>query len=485
MTAVIDYSEPGRTRAEGNRIGGQVAPCAWTTTVTNPATGAPLATVPLSGSPEVAAAVGAASTASEKWGQTLPQERARVLERWSAALLSHRAQLAATATAEMGKPLSESLGEVDRAAAEIAFMAGEASRMCGESIPSYAPDTLIVTQRTPVGLVLAITPWNFPVVSPVRKMAPALAYGNAVVCKPSTEAPLTALALADLATEAGVPAGVLNVICGSRQGAGSALVAHPAVRAISFTGSTMAGRMIAEVACRNLVQVQLELGGKNAVYVDASADLDRAVPEIVSAAIQCAGQRCTAISRVLADEPIADALSDRLAAAFDELPVGPGTDPTVKVGPLITAAAKRRVTSYIERAVQDGARLATHRHETLEGNYVNPAVLDSVRPEMAVARDEIFGPVLSILRVQGVGEALSVTNDCDYGLASAVFARDISVALEYVRGAQTGMVHVNHGNASQPHVPFGGVKGSGMGPFSIGHSAQEFFTNLKVAYIRW
>jgi alpha-ketoglutaric semialdehyde dehydrogenase len=487
MTATIDYStvDGHAPIAEGNRIGGALRESVRTTEVTDPATGNVLATVPLSDGRDVAEATAAGTAAGEAWARTRPQERARILNDWSEALLANRARLAATATAEMGKPLAESLGEVDRAAAEIAFMAGEAARIAGESVPSYAPDTLIVTQRVPVGLVLAITPWNFPVVSPVRKIAPALAYGNAVVCKPSTEAPLTALALADLAAAAGLPGGVLNVICGTRDGAGDALVADPRVKAISFTGSTSAGRAIAAVAGRNLVPVQLELGGKNAVYVDASADLDRAVPEIVSAAIQCTGQRCTAISRVLAHHSIADELARRLAAGFDALPIGAGTDPAAKVTPLVTAAAKARVSGYVERGVRDGARLLTTRRDPLGGNYVNPAVLDAVTPEMSVAREEIFGPVLSVLRVGNVREAIAVTNDCDYGLASAVFARDLAVAMEYMLGAQTGMVHVNHGNASQPHVPFGGVKASGMGSYSIGHSAQEFFTNLKVAYIRW
>lgn len=486
MSATIDYSAAANatTVVEGNRIGGERRTSAQSMDVIDPATERVLASVPLSSEADVNDALGVAAAAGEAWGQTTAQERARILGRWADSVLAHRAALAATATAEMGKPLAESLGEVDRAAAEITFMAGEAMRLTGESIPSSVPGTLVVTLRVPVGLVLAITPWNFPVVSPVRKIAPALAAGNAVVCKPSMEAPLTALALADLAAEAGLPAGVLNVVCGDRSGAGAALVASPLVKAISFTGSTSAGRSIAAIAGRNLVPVQLELGGKNAVYVDASADLDRAVLEIVSAAIQCSGQRCTAISRVLADEPVADELTERLAMAFDQLTIGPGTVPGVKVGPLVSAAHKRRVADYLAVGLGEGATLATRRTDAPEGNYIAPAILASVVPSMRIAREEVFGPVLSVIRVRGVSEAIAVTNDCDYGLASAVFARDIGVALEFVRGASTGMVHVNHGNASQPHVPFGGMKDSGLGPYSIGHSAQEFFTRLKVAYLR-
>lgn len=483
MTSTENSLAPAAPRTEGNRVGGEFQSGQPTTEVRNPANGHVLATVPASDKQSVAAAVAAARAAAPAWAATPPQERARILAAWADLLDAHADKLAATATAEMGKLLGESRGEVDRAVAEIRFMAGEAFRLNGETFPSAVAKTVVYSTRIPVGVIAAITPWNFPLVSPVRKIGPALAAGNTVVCKPAAESPLSALALTDLLYEAGLPAGVLNTVCGDGS-AGAALVAHAGVDAISFTGSTSVGRQIAEVAARRLVPVQLELGGKNAIYVDVNADLERAVPEIVSAAVQTSGQRCTAISRVLAHESIADDLVRRLAEEYDALPVGPGTDPDAKVGPLVSGKQKERVLDYLRGSRQEGAVVATSRTEAPDGNYVAPVILDHVAPTMTVAREEVFGPVLSVIRVTGVEEAIEVTNDNDYGLASAVFTSDLSAALEFAQRAKAGMVHVNHGTASQPHVPFGGIGASGMGAYSIGSTAREFFTKLKVVYLR-
>jgi acyl-CoA reductase-like NAD-dependent aldehyde dehydrogenase len=479
-----NYSQPeGAGRVEGNRVAGHIVSANSTREVRDPATGRILATVPDSDGDAVPAAVAAARDGAATWAATLPQERSRILNRWADLLTEHREDLAATATAEMGKLLSESQGEVERAVAEIRFMAGESMRLTGETFPSAVAGTTVYSTRVPVGVIAAVTPWNFPVVSPVRKIAPALAAGNAVVCKPALESPLTALALTDLLQEAGLPAGVVNTICGDGS-TGAALVAHAGVDAISFTGSTHVGRTIAETAGRRLVPVQLELGGKNAIYVDASGDLDRAVPEIVSAAVQTSGQRCTAISRVLAHTAVADELVQRLAEAYDTLQVGPGTDPRTKVGPLVSPKQKVRVIEYLQGSQDEGAVVATSRTDVPEGNYVRPAVLDRVTPTMTVAREEVFGPLLSVIRVDDLRQAIEVTNDCEYGLAAAVFSSDMEAALEFSTQAEAGMVHVNHGTASQPHIPFGGVAASGMGAFSIGSTAREFFTKLKVVYLR-
>jgi len=339
-----------------------------------------------------------------------------------------------------------------------------------------------VTTRVPLGTIAAITPWNFPIVAPARKLAPALAAGDAVVLKPAAESPLCALLMADLLTEAGLPDGVVAVLSGSGSEAGSALVAHPGIDGISFTGSTAVGRGIAQVAAGRLVPVQLELGGKNAVYVDASADLDRAVADIVSASIQATGQRCTAISRVLVHDSVADELVSRIAGAYDALTLGAGTDP-VDVVPLVSAKAKAGVAEYLRGALDEGASLATTRTDAPEGNYLAPAVLDGVRPDMTVAREEVFGPVLSVMRVSSTEEAIEIANDTEYGLAASVFSADIGAALRFANSMDVGMVHINHGTASQAHVPFGGVGGSGLGPYSIGHVAQEFFTKMKVVYV--
>jgi aldehyde dehydrogenase (NAD+) len=384
----------------------------------------------------------------------------------------------------MGKLLRESQGEVDRAIAEIDFMIGEALRANGETFPSTKEGMLIFSTRVPVGIVAAITPWNFPIVAPVRKIAPALAAGNTVVLKPAAEAPLSSLALVDLLSEAGLPGGVVNVVCGKGSEAGTALVDHPDVHAISFTGSTAVGRNIAESAGRRLIPVQLELGGKNAMYIDQTADLDRAVPEIVSASIQASGQRCTAISRVLVHSSVAESLVKRLADAYDSLAVGTGTDPSMDVGPIISARQKQTVLQYLQTAQEEGAVVATQRKEVPEGNYLAPVVVDHVTSSMHVAREEVFGPLLAVLRVSGPEEAIKVANESEYGLAAAIFTSDLAVAMQFAREARAGMLHVNHGTASQPHVPFGGVGSSGMGPFSIGHTALEFFTTIKVVYLQ-
>ncbi|MDV3125437.1 aldehyde dehydrogenase family protein [Mycobacterium sp. 21AC1] len=466
----------------GNRIGGTTVTTTRTQPVINPATGERIGEVPLSESADVDAAVQAARSAQPGWAALAPQQRAEILARWADLLADNREDLAATATAEMGKLIKESLGEVDRAIAEIRFMGGEALRADGQTFPSTRSGTLVYTTRVPVGTVAAITPWNFPIVSPVRKIAPALAVGDAVVVKPAEQSPLSALLLIDLLLEAGLPAGVVNVVCGSGAEIGDVLVAHPGIDAISFTGSTAIGRRISRSAGERLIPVQLELGGKNAAYVDADADLDRAVAEIVSASIQATGQRCTAISRVVAHESIADELTARIAAEYDALSVGPGTD-SVDVGPLVSESARDKVVNYVEGAIAAGAVAATSGRQTPDGPYLAPTVLDHVRPEMTVAREEVFGPVLSVIRVPDAATAIKVANESEYGLAGCIFTKDLAAALAFAEQLDTGMVHVNHGTASQPHVPFGGVRASGLGAYSIGHVAQDFFTKLKVVYV--
>jgi acyl-CoA reductase-like NAD-dependent aldehyde dehydrogenase len=482
-TTPTSTSTASNVPVSANRIGGRSVPHTRTTPLVDPATLEVIAHVPHSTSSDIDAAVTAAHSAAAGWAATAPQERSRVLLRWAELLLQHKEELAALATSEMGKLLKESRGEVDRAVSEIQFMSGEALRLNGETFPSATPGTLIYTTRIPVGTVAAITPWNFPIVAPVRKIAPALAAGNTVIVKPAAESPLSTLLLVDLLQEAGLLAGVVNVVCGSGREVGAALVAHPGVDAITFTGSTQVGRTIAEAAGRRLVPTQLELGGKNAVYVDVSADLDRAVPEIVSASIQATGQRCTAISRVIAHEAIADELVLRLAAAYDGLLIGSGRE-AVDVGPLVSEKARDDVAAHLRAALEEGARSATFRRDAPEGAYLAPVVLDGVTPTMAIARDEVFGPVLSVLRVAGHEEAIEVANSSEYGLAAAAFASDIRVTNEFAHNVRAGMVHINHGTASQAHVPFGGVGASGLGPYSIGHSVQDFFTQVKAVYVK-
>ncbi|GAW51835.1 MULTISPECIES: aldehyde dehydrogenase family protein [unclassified Nocardioides] len=470
-------------RVHSLRIGGAAVAAEQSYDLLSPVDGSRIAQIGLADEAQVDAAVRSAADAALAWAGTAPATRSGLLRAWAALISEHKQELAELASREMGKIMSECLGEIQRALAEIDYAAGEAARLTGSTYPSATPGVLVYTTREPLGVVGAITPWNFPVVAPVRKIAPALAYGNAVVLKPANQTPLCALALADLLTQAGAPAGLLNVVTGTGR-TGAALVSHPSVAGVSFTGSTAVGRSIAATAGERLVPVQLELGGKNAVYVDASADLERAVPEIASAALQASGQRCTAISRVLAHRDIADALVSELAAAFDAAALGAPDEPGVDIGPLVTPQHAASVREHVERAVQAGAVPATRREPRTDAGFVTPVVLDQVTRTMDVARSEVFGPVLSVLRVADLDEAIDVANEAEYGLAAVVFADSLESSLAFVRGARAGMVHVNHGTASQPHVPFGGVGASGLGAYSIGETGAEFFTQLKVAYVK-
>jgi aldehyde dehydrogenase (NAD+) len=432
---------------------------------------------------ELDQAVATAMAALPAWSAVPAPVRGDILARWSVLIGENASDLAHLMTREMGKPLAESRAELGRARAELDYMAAEGTRLCGKTVPSRSPGQLVYTVRGPIGVVAAVTPWNFPAVAPVRKLGPALVAGNTVVLKPAAESALTALALGTLLREAGLPDGVLSVVTGSGAGVGASLVDDPRVNGVSFTGSTAVGRQIAESVARRLGKVQLELGGKNAVYVHSAADLKPVADHITSAAIQASGQRCTAISRVIVQEEVADELVALLVDAYSSYVVGPGTAPDTVVGPLVNQAQYDRVTNYVATGLGEGARRATPLREVPAGLYFPPTVLDGVTPDMVVAREEIFGPVLCVTRVHGPDEALALVNDSVYGLAAVVFTEDLGVAMRFSREAEAGMVHVNHGTISQPHVPFGGVKESGAGDFSIGYTGTDFFTQAKTVYL--
>lgn len=443
----------------------------------------PLPATPSSSPADVAEAVSAAKEAAPEWAARPAPERGDVLRRWNELIGQHADELAELMTREMGKPLAESRGELARARLELDYAAGETTRLHGTTIPSRTAGQLVYTVREPLGVVAAITPWNFPAVAPIRKLGPALAAGCTVVLKPALETPLTALALAALARDAGLPAGVLNVVCGRGSLAGAHLAAHPDVAGVSFTGSTAVGRQISESVARRLGVVQLELGGKNAAYVHSAEDLGKVVEQITSAAAQTSGQRCTAISRVIVQDEIADELVRLLTDRYAALSVGQGMDPSVQVGPLVNHAQRERVDGYVRKGLDEGAVRTTPDRPLPEGPYFVPTVLDHVTPEMVVAREEIFGPVVTVIRVSDVDEAIRVANHSDYGLAGVVFSEHVDVAMRFTSAVRAGMVHVNHGTTSQPHVPFGGIGDSGVGDYSIGHTTTDFFTQLKVVYL--
>jgi alpha-ketoglutaric semialdehyde dehydrogenase len=442
-----------------------------------------------SGAPEVAEATEAARTAAPGWAGVPASNRAALLREAVGTLARHADELARLMTREMGKPLRESQGEIAKSIAECHFMLGEAYRLTGETVPSERPQFWAQTVRVPVGPVAAITPWNFPVITPLRKIMPALVCGNTVVLKPSEETPLTALRLVELLNEAGLPPGVLNLITGGRA-AGAALVDQPAIRAVTFTGSTAAGRTIAETCGRRLVRVQAEMGGKNPAVVWDAPDLGDVARQVIGAAFACSSQRCTSISRVIAPRAEAPALAEALLREMAALCPGNGKDPETTLGPLISAAHRERVHSHVTRAIADGARLlmggTALRGGALDhGHFYAPTLLGDVAGSLEVARAEVFGPVLCLMPVDSFEEALALANDVEYGLTAAIFTRQLHLAGRFVDGIQSGMVHVNHGTAIESHLPFGGVKGSGLGPGSIGATTKDFFTDVKTVYVKY
>jgi acyl-CoA reductase-like NAD-dependent aldehyde dehydrogenase len=442
-----------------------------------------------SGISDVDAAVAAAAAARDGWAGMPGPQRGALLFRFAQLLEESKDDLGRIVTLEQGKTLGEATGEVGRAAIEARYMAGEASRPVGQTFPSERAGYACQTIREPVGVVATICPWNFPVVTPVRKIAPALAYGNTIIHKPASLTPWTSVYLMQLLERAGVPPGVVNLVCGAGAIVGDSLVSDSRVRGISFTGSSDIGTRIYETAARHLAGVQLELGGKNPAVVVDYEDLDGAAREIVSAAFLCSGQRCTALSRVIVGVKQADALVQCLLDRIGQIRVGDGMLETTTMGPLVSLAQLRTVDGYVRRGIASGCKLlcggeALTADPESEGYFYSPTLFDDVAPDSPLAREEIFGPVLPVIRVPDAETAIRVANDTRYGLAAAVFTSRMNLAHEFARRLETGMVHINHGTASQAHVPFGGRKDSGQGAFSIGPTAQDFYTTVKTIYAR-
>lgn len=442
-----------------------------------------------SGPEEVARAATAAAVAAPAWADTPAPARAAIVQRAVDAIEGHKDELARLMTREQGKPLAESAGELKRALAESTFMAGEAYRLYGDTVPSDRPAVWAQTVRVPVGPVAAITPWNFPVITPLRKLMPALIAGNPVVLKPSELTPLTALRLVEIMHTAEFPAGVLNLVTGGRA-AGAALVDHPAIRAVTFTGSTATGRAIYTAAAHRLVRVQAEMGGKNPAVIWEPPNLNQAIQEIVNGAFLCAGQRCTAISRVIVPRSEAATVEQALVEAVAAVRPGDGMAEGVNLGPLISPEHLERVEGFVERAVAEGARLLTGGHrlagdEFDRGCFYPVTILADVTANMEIAREEVFGPVLCIQPVDTFEQALALANDVEYGLTAAIFTGRLDLAGRFVQGIQSGMVHVNHGTISEPHLPFVGTKASAVGPGSIGQTTKDFFTDIKTVYVKY
>jgi acyl-CoA reductase-like NAD-dependent aldehyde dehydrogenase len=442
-----------------------------------------------SGPEDVDAAVAAAAAALPAWAETPGPARGALLYKLADLLEKNKEELGKIITLEQGKGLGEGIGEVGRAAVECRFMAGEASRAYGTTFPSERAGFRVASVQEPLGVVALISPWNFPVVTPVRKMAPALAYGCTVVAKPASLTPWASVRIWELVQEAGFPKGVANLVLGGGGSVGQRLVDHPEVAGISFTGSTVIGTRLYQGAAKRVARVQLELGGKNPAIVWNYADLDHAATEISAAAFACTGQRCTALSRVIVGENQADALVEKLKARMEAIKVGDGTADKANMGPLVSLDQLEIVERYVEIGRKAGLKLVTGGKRLTEdpqreGFFYAPTLFDHVPASSPLAKEEIFGPVLPVIRVKSVDEAIAIANDVEYGLASAAFTDDFKAANKFQKALMSGMVHINHGTASQAHVPFGGIKQSGEGAYSIGTSAREFYTRLKVVYVK-
>jgi aldehyde dehydrogenase (NAD+) len=437
---------------------------------------------------DVAMAVRAAEMAFPAWRATPAPKRGEILYRFGALMAEHKERLARAMTREMGKVIAEARGDVQEGI-DIAFlMAGEGRRMFGDTVPSELPDKWAMSIRQPIGVAGIVTPWNFPIAIPCWKTMPALVAGNTVVFKPSSETPHCATLLVELMDEAGFPAGTVNLVTGSGAVVGDAIVDSRDVPVISFTGSSDTGRTIAERAGRLLKRVSLELGGKNAVVVLRDADLDLAVDGILWSAFGTTGQRCTACSRVIVDRAVADDLVGRLETRAKALRLGDGQDDATDVGPLVNAAAVAKVERYVGigrregELVTGGERAAAG--DLAHGHFFSPTIFAGVAPMATIAQDEIFGPVLSVVPVDGYDEAMTAANQVRYGLSASIYTRDVNAAFRAMREFETGIVYVNAGTTgAETHLPFGGWKNTGNGHREAGHAALDTFTEWKAVYV--
>lgn len=451
--------------------------------IKDPATGDLLAHVPNLGQVETRHAIDAAANAFPAWSAKTAKERATILRRWYDLQIAHKEDLALLMTSEQGKPLTEARAEVDYAASFTEFFAEEAKRVYGEIIPSHRKSGRILVMKQPIGVVGAITPWNFPLAMVTRKISPALAAGCTVVVKPAPETPLSALALAELAVRAGVPPGVLNVVTGDAKAIGGELTSNPLVRMITFTGSTEVGKLLMTQAAATVKKLSLELGGNAPFIVFNDADLDAAVSGTLASKYRNSGQTCVCANRILVQDGIYDRFADRLAREVTKLKVGKGTEPGVAQGPLINEAAIAKVEDHVKDAVAHGARVVTGgKRHALGGTFYEPTVLVEVTPKMRLAQEETFGPVAPLFRFHDDAEAVRLANDTPFGLASYFYTRDHARAWRVAEALDYGIVGVNEGIISSELAPFGGVKESGLGREGSHHGIEEFI-ELKYVFM--
>jgi len=456
----------------------------------NPATKEVVGLVQKSTEEDLNRAVEAAHTAKKAWRRIGQAARGQFLFKAANILEENLDHIAETMTREMGKTLPEAKGETARGIAILRYYAGEGMRKEGDVIPSSDKDALMFTKRTPLGVVGVITPWNFPVAIPIWKFAPALVYGNTIVWKPATEGAVTAAKVAECFVEAGLPEGVFNFITGSGSLIGQGLIDHPLLNAITFTGSENVGQNVAKSAAARGIKFQLEMGGKNPVIVTKDANIDQAVEAVISGGFRSSGQKCTASSRVIVEEAVYDEFKEKLVEAAEKITVGNGLQEGIWMGPCASESQFNTVTESIEKGRQEGATLI-HGGEVLTGSeydngfFVTPAIFEDVTTDMAIAQEEIFGPVVALIKAADLEEAIDMANDTKYGLSASIFTSNISSLLEFVDEIEVGLVRINAESAGvELQAPFGGMKASSSGSREQGEAAKEFFTAIKTVFIK-
>ncbi|MEM0955169.1 MAG: NAD-dependent succinate-semialdehyde dehydrogenase [Pseudomonadota bacterium] len=452
-----------------------------TVAVDNPATGETIVEVAKVGAAETERAIAAAEAAMVSWKAQPAKTRAQILRRWYDLMMEHQEDLAIIMTAEQGKVLAESRGEIAYGAAFVEWFGEEAKRVDGDVIPGPSPDKRILCIKQPVGVVAAITPWNFPNAMIARKAAPALAAGCTIVIKPATATPLSAFAMAELAQRAGVPAGVINVVCGSSSEIGDVLTASPVIRKLTFTGSTPVGKTLMQQSAATMKKLSMELGGNAPFVVFDDADIDAAVEGAIASKYRNSGQTCVCANRVFAQDGIYDEFVEKFVKAAQQLVVGNGMDDGVSIGPLVDSKAVNDVDDLVQTSIGQGASVALGGgpHE-LGGSYYQPTILTEVTSEMAVFRNEIFGPVSPVVRFSSEQELIELANDTEFGLASYFYARDIGRIWRVAEALDYGIVGINSGIISNEMAPFGGVKESGMGREGSKYGMDDY---LEIKYI--
>ncbi|MEJ8815568.1 NADP-dependent succinate-semialdehyde dehydrogenase [Variovorax ureilyticus] len=450
-----------------------------TIVVKNPSDGSDLGTVPRMRAEETSRAIDAANIAGIEWRRRTGKERAAILRRWFELIMENQNDLAALMTAEQGKPLTESRGEIAYAASFVEWFAEEAKRVYGDTIPGHAPDKRIVVIKQPIGVCAAITPWNFPAAMITRKAGPALAAGCTMVLKPASQTPFSALALCVLAERAGVPRGVLSCVTGAAGQIGAELTSNPLVRKLSFTGSTEVGKVLLEQCASSVKKTSMELGGNAPFIVFDDADLDAAVKGALISKFRNAGQTCVCTNRFLVQDGVYEAFAQKLAKAAAELQVGDGAAPGTVIGPLIDTGAIAKVEEHVNDALQRGARVLVGG-ERLGGNFYAPTVLADAKPDMLIFKEETFGPVAPLFRFKTEAEAIALANDTNFGLASYFYGRDIARVWRVAEALEFGMVGINEGLISTEVAPFGGVKESGLGREGSKYGIDDY---LEIKYL--